>query len=212
MIEKISWVIGVLRITHFPTPTLSTDQSNRSPGFLSFQLTMTTTWLWRWLPHRLSKRQSLTTVLLRTLITQMIFFSQGMTLFYNEFCGSSDYCCASYTISYLFDEKNINFRVSFIFCYFLFYFSLFCFLISVQVSGLWWQVVKSKLLKVSSFASHRYKLKGSEFYQTTKNDQGVRYTCKKGRAAIFKTQSQRTGSGNGELEILKWGTSKMGNL
>ena len=59
---------------------------------------------------------------------------------------------------------------------------------------------------------HRYKLKGSEFYQTTKNDQGVRYTCKKGKAAIFKTQSQRTGSGNGELEILKWGTSKMGNL
>ena len=34
-------------------------------------------WLWRWLRHRLSKRQSLTTVLLRTPITQMIFFSQG---------------------------------------------------------------------------------------------------------------------------------------
>ena len=33
----------------------------------------------RWLPHRLSKRQSLTTVLLRTPITQMIFFSQGKT-------------------------------------------------------------------------------------------------------------------------------------
>ena len=33
--------------------------------------------LWRWLPHRLSKRQSLTTVFLRTPITQMIFFNQG---------------------------------------------------------------------------------------------------------------------------------------
>jgi len=38
------------------------------------------TWLWRWLPHRLLKRQSLTTVLLRTPITQMIFFNQGMLL------------------------------------------------------------------------------------------------------------------------------------
>ena len=35
------------------------------------------TWLWRWLRHRLSKRQSLTTVLLRTPITQMIFFNQA---------------------------------------------------------------------------------------------------------------------------------------
>ena len=26
-------------ITHLPTATLSTDQSNRSPGFLNFQLT-----------------------------------------------------------------------------------------------------------------------------------------------------------------------------
>ena len=47
-------------------------------GFLNFQLTNTTTWLWRWLPHRLSKRQSLATVLLRTPITHMIFFNQGM--------------------------------------------------------------------------------------------------------------------------------------
>ena len=37
-------------------------------------------WLWRWLPHRLSRRQSLTSVLVRTLITQMIFFNQGMLL------------------------------------------------------------------------------------------------------------------------------------
>ena len=68
------------QITHLPTVTLSTDQSNRSPGFLNFQLTNTITWLWRWLPHRLSKRQSLTTVLLRPPITQMIFFNQGMLL------------------------------------------------------------------------------------------------------------------------------------
>ena len=61
-----------------PTATLSTDQSNRSPGFLNFQLSNTTTWLWSWLPHRLSKCQSLTTVLLRTPITQMIFFNQDI--------------------------------------------------------------------------------------------------------------------------------------
>ena len=67
--------------------------SNRSPGFLNFQLTNTTTWLWRWLPHRLSKCQSLTTVLLRTPTTQMIFFNQGMLLlssnhFLNNFHAS----------------------------------------------------------------------------------------------------------------------------
>ena len=62
------------------TAVISTDQSNRSPGFLNFQLTQTTSWLWRWLPHRLSKRQSLTKVLFRTPITQMIFFNQGMLL------------------------------------------------------------------------------------------------------------------------------------
>ena len=53
--------------------------TNRSPGVFEFS-TNTTTWLWRWLPHRLSKRQSITTVLLRTPITQMIFFNQGMLL------------------------------------------------------------------------------------------------------------------------------------
>ena len=54
--------------------------TNRSPGFLNFQLTNTTTWLWRWLLHRLLKHQSLTTVLLRTPISQMIFFTKGMLL------------------------------------------------------------------------------------------------------------------------------------
>ena len=67
-------------ITHLPTATLSTDQSNRSPGFLNFQLSNTATWLWRWIPHRLLKRQSLTTVLHRTPITQMIFFNQGISI------------------------------------------------------------------------------------------------------------------------------------
>ena len=74
------WVEFIYHITHLPMPNLSADQSNCSPGFLNFQLTNTTTWLWRWLPHRLSKRQSLTTVLLRTPITQKIFFNQGMLL------------------------------------------------------------------------------------------------------------------------------------
>ena len=34
-------------------------------------------WLWRWLPLRLSKCQSPTTFLLKTLVTQMIFFNPG---------------------------------------------------------------------------------------------------------------------------------------
>ena len=36
--------------------------------------------VWRWLPHRLSKCQSVTTVLPRTPIIQMIFFNQSMLL------------------------------------------------------------------------------------------------------------------------------------
>ena len=65
-------------IMHLPTATLSIHQSNHSPGCLNFQLTKTITWLWRWLQHGLLKRQSQTIVLLRTPITQMIFFNQGM--------------------------------------------------------------------------------------------------------------------------------------
>ena len=43
--------------------------------------TLKCTWLWIWLPYRLSaKRQSQTTVLLRTPITQMTFFNQGRLL------------------------------------------------------------------------------------------------------------------------------------
>ena len=63
-------------ITHLPTATLSIELSNRSPGFLNFRLTETITWLRTWLPHKLSKRQSQTTVVLSTPTTQMIFFNQ----------------------------------------------------------------------------------------------------------------------------------------
>ena len=78
--------------THLPTATLSTDQSNRSPGFWNFQLTNTTTWLWRWLPHRLSKRQSLTTVVLRTPITQIIFFNHGTVFLWDDYWPLSLSC------------------------------------------------------------------------------------------------------------------------
>ena len=87
-IYKFAWpisahVLTANRITPLQMATLSTDQSNRFPGFLNFQLTLTlktTTWLWRWLLHRLLKSQSLTTVLLRTPITRVIFFNQGLLL------------------------------------------------------------------------------------------------------------------------------------
>ena len=61
-------------IIHLSTATLSINQSHRSPEIVNFQLTKTITWLWRWLLHFLSKCQSQTTVLIRTPITQMIFF------------------------------------------------------------------------------------------------------------------------------------------
>ena len=57
-------------------------------------LTNTTTWLWRWLPHRLSKRQSITTVLLRTPVTQMIFFNQGLFIMLSRVCDSIIWWCA----------------------------------------------------------------------------------------------------------------------
>ena len=67
-LKKIIWVIGV------PVKDccywLTFWQPVRKPSSES----STTTWLWRWLAQRLSKRQSITTVLLRTPITQMIFF------------------------------------------------------------------------------------------------------------------------------------------
>ena len=47
--------------------------------------TKTITWLWRWLSHRWSKHQSQTTVHLKTPITQMIFFNQGMRLLRRHF-------------------------------------------------------------------------------------------------------------------------------
>ena len=59
-------------------------------------------WLWRWFPHRLSKRQSLTTVLLRTPITQVIFFNQRMLLL-----GSKHFL-----ISYFLYQQSTLSRVS----------------------------------------------------------------------------------------------------
>ena len=54
------------------------DWSPEKDWWLMFrQLAQKPSWLWRWLPLRLSKRQSLTTVLLRTPIPQMISFNQG---------------------------------------------------------------------------------------------------------------------------------------
>ena len=58
----------------------------------------------RWLPHRLSKCQSQTTVLQRTPITQMIFFNQGTLLlgsnhflsFENHFSNMRSFFPASY--------------------------------------------------------------------------------------------------------------------
>ena len=65
-LKKTIWVIGVLR------RTVVSDW--RFDNLCGSHLQR------RWLPHRLSKRQSLTTVLLRTPITQMVFFNHGMLL------------------------------------------------------------------------------------------------------------------------------------
>ena len=50
------------------------------PDFWIFKWLKAITWLWRWLPHRLSKHQLPTTVLLKTPAVQMIIFYQGMLL------------------------------------------------------------------------------------------------------------------------------------
>jgi len=42
------------------------------------------TWLWRWLPYSLSKCQSQATVLLRTPITQTIFFNQSWLFMFSK--------------------------------------------------------------------------------------------------------------------------------
>ena len=47
-----------------------TFQQTRLYNIIAWQLL--STWLWRWLPHRLSKRQSPTTVLFRTTLTRTI--------------------------------------------------------------------------------------------------------------------------------------------
>ena len=59
------------RLTFGYRRTSKRKPSRRKPSSAIFK---------RWLPHKLSKRQSLTTVLFRTPITQMIFLNQGMFL------------------------------------------------------------------------------------------------------------------------------------
>ena len=53
--------------------------NHKTRSFFGF-LVVVFSWLWRWLVHRLLKHQSLTTVLFRTPINQMIYFNQGMLL------------------------------------------------------------------------------------------------------------------------------------
>ena len=60
------WLHGVLRRT-----VVSDWRLDNLCGSQFFRVIFT--WLWIWLPHRLSKRQLLTTVLIRTPITQIIF-------------------------------------------------------------------------------------------------------------------------------------------
>ena len=55
---------------HFCSNVFDDDFCSKNSTWLH----LTTTWLWRWLPLRLLKRRSQTTVFLRTPITQMIFF------------------------------------------------------------------------------------------------------------------------------------------
>jgi len=60
--------------------------------FLRFRLTGTAAWLWGWLPHGLSRCRSLTAVLLRTPVTQIIFFNHGMLLLgSNHFLKNNNY-------------------------------------------------------------------------------------------------------------------------
>jgi len=72
---------------HFDNPCESHLQSQvtilvswKFKAFFNFQLTLTITRLRRWPPHRPPKHQSPKTVFLRTPITQMISFNQGMLL------------------------------------------------------------------------------------------------------------------------------------
>ena len=96
-LKKVIWVIGVLR----RTVVCDWRLDNLCGSYLQCQVIVLVSWkfyllanqiahqgfcifnwlrLWRWLQCRLSKRQSQTTVLLRTPITQMTFFNQGMLL------------------------------------------------------------------------------------------------------------------------------------
>ena len=92
LLKKIIWVTGVLRRTVVYDWRFDNLCGSHLRGQVivlvswkfnwleNFQLSKTVSCLWRWLPHRLSKRQSQTTVLLRISITQIICFTQGMLL------------------------------------------------------------------------------------------------------------------------------------
>ena len=93
-LKMIIWVTAVLRRTvvcnwrfdnlcrsHLQTQVIVLVSWKFKTLVSAFEfLTKTITWLWRWLLHRLSKRQLQTTVLLRIPVTQMICFNQGMLL------------------------------------------------------------------------------------------------------------------------------------
>ena len=79
-------------------------------------------------------------------------------------------------------------------------------------SGKRFIMTSCQIKTTESFIVRQPPMQSERSYQTTNDYQDVGYTCKKRKAAIFKTQSERTGSGNCELETLKWGTFKMGKL
>ena len=59
-----------LPANHITAKQTNHVQQTRLYNIIDWQLL--STWLWRWLPHRLSKRQSPTTVLFRTTLTRTI--------------------------------------------------------------------------------------------------------------------------------------------
>ena len=108
-LKKITWLVGVLRRTVvgdwcFDNLCRSHFQSQVKDCFwrLRFQQPVqkpSSTWLWRWPPHLLSKHQSPTTVLFRTPITQMVFFNQGTNHSFWLSMRTSDWLKA-YTLHY----------------------------------------------------------------------------------------------------------------
>jgi len=81
-----SWE-GLLLVTHVSTTCAEAIFRVKKT------LKMASRRLWRWLPHRLSRRQSLAAVLLGPPVAWMIFFNQGMLLLgSNHFLMYGIYC------------------------------------------------------------------------------------------------------------------------